>query len=134
MKRTTLLTIDGIINLILGLLLLWYPQSLVKTLGLPETNNAFYPNILGGILLGIGITLFLERDGQNRITIGLGLGGAIAINLCGGIVLAGLLLYDERMLPLRGRIFLWSLVILLLGISIFELGYILLFKKNNTQA
>jgi hypothetical protein len=50
----------------------------------------------------------------------LGLGGAIAINLCGGLVLAVWLLSNKLSLPLRGQIFLWSLVMLLVGISVLE--------------
>jgi hypothetical protein len=49
-----------------------------------------------------------------------GLGGAIAINLCGGIVLAAWLLSDKLTLPLRGHIFLWFVVLLLIGLSLLE--------------
>ena len=51
---------------------------------------------------------------------GLGLGGAICINLCGGIVLALWLIAGDLSLPLRGLVLLWGLVVILVGISIFE--------------
>ena len=117
MKQATLLAIEGMINLILGALLLLFPAPVVAALGVPEAP-AFYPSILGGVLVGIGIALFIElrRSGS-----GLGLEGAVAINLCGGLVLAGWLLFGNLQIPLRGTLFLWGLVILLVGISVVEL-------------
>jgi hypothetical protein len=45
----------------------------------------------------------------------------MAINLCGGTVLLIWLLSGALALPLRGRVFLWSLAVLLVGISTAEL-------------
>ena len=120
MRQTPLLKVDAAINLILGLLLLAFPLKLVKALGMPMAEPSFYPTILGGVLFGIGIALLIECYRQSNGLIGLGLGGAIAINLCGGLVLAIWLLSDSLYLPLRGQIFLWSLVLLLVGISLIE--------------
>jgi hypothetical protein len=53
--------------------------------------------------------------------------GAIAINLCGGFILASLLVIGDLELPLRGTVFLWGLVALLLGISAVEIV-----AKNRT--
>jgi hypothetical protein len=83
-------------------------------------DSSFYPSILGGVLLGIGLALLIESYRQSNRLIGLGLGGAIAINLCGGFVLAIWLLYGSLNLPLRGQIFLWALVLLLVGLSSIE--------------
>jgi len=80
MKRSSLLIIDGILNLSLGALLITFPDRLVSALGVPDAASAFYPNILGGVLFGIGIALLIERNNQHAGGIGLGLGGAIAIN------------------------------------------------------
>ena len=120
MNRSVLLTIDGIINLTLGILLILLPAPLVEFLGIPVVPR-FFPNILGGVLIGIGIALSLERGVKGRSGSGLGLGGAIAINLCGGLVLAGWLIFGDLALTLAGQLFLWTLVILLVGISIAEL-------------
>lgn len=120
MRHTTLLKIDAAINLILGILLLAFPLELVQALGMPMADPSFYPSILGGVLFGIGLALLIECYRQSNGFIGLGLGGAIAINLCGGLVLAIWLLSDSLYLPLRGQIFLWSLVLLLVGISLIE--------------
>ena len=120
MRHTTLLKIDAAINLILGILLLAFPLELVQALGMPMADPSFYPSILGGVLFGIGLALLIECYRQSNGLIGLGLGGAIAINLCGGFVLAIWLLSGSLNLPLRGQIFLWSLVLLLVGLSLIE--------------
>jgi hypothetical protein len=120
MNRSILLTIDGLINLALGILLIVFPAPLVAFLGIPAAPR-FYPNMLGAVLLGIGIALFLERGLQGWRGSGLGLDGAVAINLCAGLVLAGLLLFADLALPLRGALFLWALVILLVSISSAEI-------------
>ena len=127
MDESLLLTVDGIINFVLGILLISFPTWLVKFLGIP-TAPRFYPMILGSVLLGISIALFRERGVFGRRGSGLGLDGAVAINLCGGLVLAGLLTFSDLGLPLRGTIFLWALVALLLGISAVEI-----ILKNQTR-
>jgi hypothetical protein len=53
--------------------------------------------------------------------IGLGLWGAVAINLSGGLVLILRLIFGDFSIPLRGHFFLWSLAIVLVGISYFEI-------------
>lgn len=122
-RRKLLLTVDGVINLLLGSLLVVFPRGLVRVLGVPEAASAFYPSVLGGVLVGIGVALLLERFADRRRSGGLGLTGAVAINLCGGLVLAGWLVLAELAIPLRGRVFLWGLVLVLVGLSSFELAH-----------
>jgi ABC-type spermidine/putrescine transport system permease subunit II len=78
-RNKILLTIDGIVNLILGILLLLFPFGIAEYFGVPKSNNYFYPTILGGIILGIGIALLFERYGYPNNFRGLGIGGAIII-------------------------------------------------------
>jgi hypothetical protein len=120
MKRTFLLKADAAVNLILGILLMAFPAGLVKTLGIPIEVPAFFATILGGVLFGIGLALLMECYWKSGRFSGLGLGGAIAINLCGGGVLAIWLLSGALSLPLRGQILLWFLVLLLIGLSLLE--------------
>ena len=120
MKHSFLLKVDAAINLILGILLLAFPTGLVELLGIPPAASAFYPSILGGVLFGIGLALLIECRWKSSRFSGLGLGGAIAINLCGGAVLAIWLFSDTLSLPLRGQFLLWFLVLLLIGLSIVE--------------
>ena len=131
MNRSTLLKADAAINLILGILLMTFPKGLVKALGVPMSDPPFYATILGGVLFGIGLALLVECYRKTNRFVGLGLGGAIAINLCGGIVLAAWLLSDQLTLPLRGHIFLWFLVVLLIGLSLLEgLAHV---RRNTTE-
>ena len=120
MKGTFLLKTDAAINLILGILLMAFPLRLVKALGLPIVYPTFYPSILGGVLFGIGLALLIECYRKSNGLTGLGLAGAIAINLCGGFILAIWLLFGNLNLPMRGQILLWCLVLLLVGLSLVE--------------
>lgn len=88
MNRSLLLTIDSLINLLLGALLVTFPRDLIGFLGIPQPGSAFYPSILGAVLFGIGIALWMERGANRARTRGLGLGGAVVINLCGALVLS----------------------------------------------
>jgi len=120
-KKITLF-FDAVINLFLGIILLVFDSSLAEFFGVPYSNTNFYPNILGGIFIGITIALVLEALRKNESEfIGLGLLGAICINICGGLVLVFWLLFGDLDLPLRGEILLWSLGIMLVILSCFEL-------------
>jgi hypothetical protein len=118
MHHSWLLTIDALINLVLGVLLLVFPAGLVSALGVLPAQVAFYPSILGAVLVGIGIALVIERA---RGSSGLGLAGAISINMSAGLVLAAWLLIGSLDIPLRGQVLLWALVVILVGISSLEL-------------
>ena len=123
MNRTheILLTLDGVVNLAIGLLLLLVPAGTAELLGAPRSNLDFYPTILGGVIFGIGIALLVERYGYRQKIRGLGLGGAIAINFCGAFALLMWLLFGSLDLPLRGQILLWVVVLLVFGIGIAEI-------------
>lgn len=120
-KVRFLLALDAVINLLLGVILLLYPTGLPSRLGLPESGSFFYPTILGGVIFGIGIALLLEWKQDHQAIRGLGLAGAIAINLCGGFVLLVWLLQADLNLSLNGKILLWLVDILVLGIGLVEL-------------
>lgn len=114
-----LLVIDAIINYFLGIILLLFSESVVSIFGLPASDTKFYPTILGAVLFGIGIALTIEYKRKDKF-IGLGLGGAISINLVGGIVLLYWLISGNLYIPIQGTIILWTLDFILIGISLFE--------------
>ena len=120
-KHRVLLFIDGCINLIFGVILLFFPAGIVELLGLPPTNTYFYASILGAVIFGIGLALFIELYGASSHVRGLGLGGAIAINLCGGGALLAWLVFVPLSIPLHGRIILWIVATLVLIIGLAEL-------------
>ena len=120
-KKHLLLVIDGVVNLALGILLIFFPEQLMGALDLPGVETFFYVNILGAVLFGIGIALLVERFADTQGVTGLGIGGAIAINLCGAGMLVAWLLFGNLELTSGGSIFLWSIAILVFGIGIAEL-------------
>jgi hypothetical protein len=106
MQWSFLLTADAVINFALGLPLLIVPAAAARLLGLPVPQPAFYASILGAILIGIALALMLEQfHAKTRLT-GLGLGGAVTINICGAGALVAWLLFGRLELPLQGCLFL----------------------------
>ena len=128
MLKFNILLIDAIINLILGILLIFFSPTIIDFFGVPDSDQYFYPNILGAILFGIEIALLIESYRKDRSFIGLGLGGAISINLCGGLVLGYWLIFKSINIPTRGKIFLWILAFILISISCIEL---IIHKKSK---
>ena len=100
--------------------MLLFPVGIAEFFGLPLTNTKFYPSILGAVLFGIGLALFLELFGFSKHVRGLSLGGAIVINIVGASVLICWLLFGSLSIPLKGRIILWAVGIVVLVIAIFE--------------
>ena len=121
MRRSTLLELDGAGNLLLGVIFLAAPSLVSELLGLPGGESRFYPTVLGAILFGIGVALLLERFRGSRTYTGLGLAGALSINLSFGLALAAWLLASNVELTSLGNVVLWSLVVVLVGISATEL-------------
>lgn len=119
-KHKRLLLIDGIVNIVLGLLLLLFPFGAADFLGAPKSSTNFYPTILGGVIFGVGIALLIERFGEKANMRGLGLEGAIAINFCGVGVLLIWLLSKPLNIPLKGYITLWTVAIVVLGCGLIE--------------
>jgi len=122
LKYKILLILDCIVNLALGILLLLFPIGIVDLLGMPSTNTNFYPSILGAVLFGIGLALFLELVGYEKQAHGLGLGGAIVINTIGSFVFILWLIFGNMVVPLKGRVILWIISVLVFLISIAELA------------
>jgi hypothetical protein len=127
-----ILVVDAVINFLLGMLLLLFSPTIVGLLGVPQSSTSFYPNILGAVFVGIAIALIIGASGtKSTQTNGLGLMGAISINLCGGITLALWLIFGRLNLPAKGYAFLWALVAILLLVSIAELLRYRLRKSRN---
>jgi hypothetical protein len=121
MNKRNILLIDAIINFFLAFLLGIFPREVISFLGLPVVSKPFYASILGGVFLGIGIALLIGRSAKVNNPDGLGLRGAIAINLSGGSVLALWLMFGSLDVPTHGRFIMWALVVILYVISIVEL-------------
>lgn len=118
MTDRRLLELDGVGNVLLGLPLLLFPGLVSEFLGLPATAPTLYPVVLGAVFIGIGVALLLQRFRPSFG--GLGLGGALSINLIFAVALAGWLLRSGTALLPRGLLVLWILALILLGISLAE--------------
>lgn len=112
-----MLLVDAVISLVLGLFLLVFPARVVELLGLPPADTMLYPGVLGAVVVGIAIALFLEWKRKPQGRVGLGLGGAVAIDLSAALFLAGWLLFGAAHVPARGRIVLWAIVAVLATVS-----------------
>ena len=129
MKGSGLLVLDAVVNLALGLLLVLFPARLAALLGIPLRDGLFIASVLGAVLIGIGVALLLESFRPSLKLAGLGLAGAITINLFAAAVLAAWLLSGALWASSVGYTLLWMLVALVLGIALVEL-YTLLQKAQ----
>ncbi len=127
MKR--LLLVDAIINLFLGLLILGLPLGLIEFLGLPPVQNYFYTSILGAVIFGIGIALSLELKVTGSVRHGLGLMGAIAINLCGGVTLLFWLLFLPLDTGVPAKVILW-----IIAVAVLMVGFVEIQQQKQGQA
>ena len=76
---------------------------------------------MGGVFIGIALALFIEAFREKpQGLVGLGLGGALAINLCGGLVLMGWLICGRLGLPVHGQVLLRAIAVTLVVISSVE--------------
>jgi len=117
----TLLVIDALVNLLVGLLLLIFPWGILTFLGLPPVHSYFYSSLLGAVIFGIGLALVLEVYGEKWQLRGLGIAGAIAINLCGGMALLFWLLFSALELSVLATLTLWIICIVVLLVGLAEL-------------
>ncbi len=121
MSERFTLTVDGAIDLALGILLLLFPRGVLTILAMPLAASAFYPSILGAVLVGIGLALLLQRFGEDSGVAGLGMEGAIVINVCGAGALVLWLIGGTLDIPRRGYAFLWVIALTVLGVAVVEI-------------
>jgi hypothetical protein len=131
LRKNYLLLADALINLLLGLALLVFPAGLAAYMGVPVPEFLFYPNLLGAVLFGIGIALLFESGRRPDGPVGLGLGGAIAINICGSLVLTYWLVSGRLATTVPGALLLWAVVIVVFGLAVFETLY---FRRNGLSS
>jgi len=124
------LLLDAGVNFALGIILVFYSPAMAAFFDLPLTSSIFYPQILGAIFIGIAAALTIEVCKKNRSITGLGLFGALTINLCGGTALLLWLVFGDLQLHLKGLLILWTLAVFLFLISGVELFLELRRKKG----
>jgi len=105
-----------------GALLLLFPRSLARVLGLPPVGETFWPRLLGALLVSLAIATLLEVQLASKT--GIGLAGLVAVNLTGVLALVGLLIMGRAGGTRRGRAFLVLVIAGLIVLSLFELAWI----------
>ncbi len=118
--RLRLLAVDSLVNLALGFALLVLPNTTISFFGLPAVETTFYVTVLGAVLFGIGVALWVERRNVERWR-GLGLVGAVIINVFGAGTVLVWLIIDPFDLPARGYFVLWAVVVLVIGAALVEI-------------
>jgi hypothetical protein len=114
-----LLWIETLLKFAGGLVLVLAPLGTIKLLGLPRTETAFWPRLLGVVLIGLAGALFVE--GRAPGSYGLGLAGCVIVNFCAVSMLGGLLALEAGPPSARGRAAVWALVVLLVCLSVLEI-------------
>ena len=103
-----------------GIVLLAFPVSVAKLLGLPHGNVGFWARILGILLIGVAAAIYLEAS---ALSSGLGFGGLVVINISAIVTIMALLILNQVKTK-RGNVVLWLLVGLLLVLTLFELAQV----------
>lgn len=116
MIRSWSLTINAVLYMLLGLLLIYFSTSLGTFQGVSHPGQSFFMRTLGIVLIGVAIALLFERFPRPAVlkTEGLGLVGAICVNLV--LTLAIIVGGWQRI----GNIELWTLVAVIVVISVAE--------------
>jgi hypothetical protein len=110
-RRRLMVALDSGADYLLGLPLLVIPRRTAAVLGLPEGKSTFYQRVLGGVLTGLATASAMQhRRSAEGGPVGLGVGGAVAVNAFGGGAVALWLATspDAAALPRRGRALLWG--------------------------
>jgi hypothetical protein len=115
-----LLWIETLLKLAAGIALVLVPMSAIKVLGLPPAGSAFWPRLLGAVLLGLAGALYLE--GSTPGASGLGLGGCLIVNFAAVTMLTVLMVFNGGPQSSRGRVAVWGLVVLLAWLSVLEIA------------
>lgn len=105
-----------------GLVLVTLPLTAIKVLGLPSAGTAFWPRLLGALLIALAAATFM--DVSVRLGHGLSLGGSMVINLVSGLTLMAMLVMKQGAASWRGQAVLWALVVAVLGLALVEIAYI----------
>ena len=114
-----ILWFDALLKLAAGLPLAILPQAAIAVFGLPRVQNGFYARLFGAVLVGLALAVIVEgRSGHTQA--GLGPGGALAINITGGVFLIGQVVLGRSDMSMRGRLLCWGIVAALSVLSIAE--------------
>ncbi len=116
-----LLWLETLLKAGCGLALVAAPISVIRLLGLSNPGQAFWPRLLGALLIGCGAAAYIE--GAWAGSRGLGLAGLVIINLLSAAALAGTVIFGTAAPSRRGAFAVWSAVVVLFVLSLVEIAH-----------
>ena len=115
-----LLWIEVLLKLAGGVTFALFPLTAAKVLGLPAGGSGFWPRLLGAMLIGLAGAAFIE--GRATGAGGLGMAGAVVINLVAAGMLVALLVFQRAAVTWRGKALLWMLAAALVVLGLVEIS------------
>jgi hypothetical protein len=119
-----LLWIETLLKGGIGLIMLLAPIMSARLVGLPHGNSAFWPRMFGAALVGIAGAFAVEGYSQMNAHVnyrGLGLAGAVVINLVTLLSLFGTLIF-KGITSRRGHLLVVVFCFLLPMLMLFEIA------------
>ncbi len=107
---------------VLGSILLVFPRTFARILGLPPVGATFWPRLLGAMIGAMALATLLE--GQLEAKNGLGLAGHVAINLTAALALIGMLILGKAGSSKRGRFIVGLAAAALATLALVELAWV----------
>jgi len=117
-----LLWIEFVVKLASGALLVLAPRMLARIAGLPPAEQPFWPRLLGGVLIGIAVAALVEV--RFKSSIGLGLAGAVSVNVATAATLGSMLILGQGGPSRRGRFALWLASAGLVILALVEIAWL----------
>jgi hypothetical protein len=116
-----LIFLETIIKAVVGALLLAFPRTLSRILGLGPTADTLMPRLLGALFVSLSAATFL--DGRIAAHNGLGLTGLVAINLILAMTIFALLIVGRASPSRIGRVLLGLIAGAMLVLALFEIAW-----------
>ncbi len=120
-----LLWFETILKGSIGIILLLAPITLARIAGLPHGNTSLWPRLFGATLVGIAAAFAVEGYNQINeplIAKGIGLAGAVVINLTAILALLSVLIF-KGVSSKRAYALIWVSILVLLGLMLFEIAH-----------
>ena len=118
-----LLWFEVILKASAGLTLLLIPLTAIAVTGMQKPETGFWPRLLGAVVLAIAIGVFLTLQ-YPEARGGIGPAALVPINLLGAAAMAVPLILGTAAPTRRGRAFILTNVVVLLGLAFLEIAHI----------
>ena len=99
------------------------PLTAISAVGLFRPENGFWPRLLGAVVLGIAVAVFISINYPEAHG-GLGPAGLIPINLAGAGALIAPLIMGSAAPTRRGKLFILINAVALLALAFLEIAHI----------